>query len=634
MQSFAIEGLRISVPCPDVILGWPSSSDETYIVQWRSTLSTNTPWVTLTDWLPASSSTNWTTFVDSDRVQCASSGGDSMMMMMSSGEASSEPSLLDSMIALALRTSQPLVVQNDGSGVVLPLGVYPPGSDLSAFTIFEPSSGESVSGAGYIVSQPSLNRAQLNDSETEEDDPGDPPPDPGFYRVVRDGAHLVGITNGMTLSGVVVIPVEVGNADGNLVNLSLTEGGSPVSGGLVQTPPFPFPLQLVVDTTQMSNGVHQISASATWNVPGNEDEPFCQADSPAVAVNIGNDISFPDWMPTFGQDYDSLLITAQSKHTNADWYIDVYGEQEDYIGTFSGHTDDGSIGVVWNLLGPYAEYHADSVFQFVVTTAYAGGGNVPSSTALAPPAFKNYDRWGTQGGWVVANQLAWAGWVGGENLNTMTDGFVQDAEYVPLTVRPNHSSGEAFRIHYKDTQEAYDWEAFRQALYNPASRNLFYCGHGGDNGIGRDASDINRFIPQEEIGIALNTIPPGQTNRHGFRFVFLDGCESAKGQFPDAFGMVHKENLDFQYYYYAGERYSAFVGWNIEPAIGTLAGHTVNVYHWKFIQNFLYNWTSGAWPSVREALNHAGNGPLGWTDVNPQTLTVFGYRDLGYNQSN
>jgi len=79
------------------------------------------------------------------------------------------------MIALALRTSQPLVVQNDGSGVVLPLGVYPPGSDLSAFTIFEPSSGESVSGAGYIVSQPSLNRAQLNDSETEEDDPGDPP---------------------------------------------------------------------------------------------------------------------------------------------------------------------------------------------------------------------------------------------------------------------------------------------------------------------------------------------------------------------------------------------------------------------------------------------------------------------------
>jgi hypothetical protein len=216
----------------------------------------------------------------------------------------------------------------------------------------------------------------------------------------------------------------------------------------------------------------------------------------------------------------------------------------------------------------------------------------------------------------------------------MTDGFVQDAEHVPLPVRPNHPSGEAFRIHYKDTQEAYDWEAFRQALYNSASRNLFYCGHGGDNGIGRDASDINRFIPQEEIGIALNTIPPGQTNRHGFRFAFLDGCASAKGQLPDAFGMLHKENLDYKHYYWAGERYSAFLGWNIEPAIGTLAGHTVNVYHWRFIQNFLYNWTSGAWPSVREALNHAGNGPFGWTGVNPQTLTVFGYRDLGCNQSN
>src|ERR1035438_24174 len=68
----AIEGLRISVKCPNVILGWPSASGEYYIVQWRPTLDQSTSWVTLTNSLPASLSTNWTIFVHSNQVQCAS----------------------------------------------------------------------------------------------------------------------------------------------------------------------------------------------------------------------------------------------------------------------------------------------------------------------------------------------------------------------------------------------------------------------------------------------------------------------------------------------------------------------------------------------------------------------------------
>jgi hypothetical protein len=49
----AIEGLKLAVQCPDVILSWPSVEGETYIVQCRQPLSTNAPWVTLADWLPA-----------------------------------------------------------------------------------------------------------------------------------------------------------------------------------------------------------------------------------------------------------------------------------------------------------------------------------------------------------------------------------------------------------------------------------------------------------------------------------------------------------------------------------------------------------------------------------------------------
>jgi hypothetical protein len=39
----AIEGLQISVQCPDVVLGWPSTPGENYIVQWRPTLNLSTP---------------------------------------------------------------------------------------------------------------------------------------------------------------------------------------------------------------------------------------------------------------------------------------------------------------------------------------------------------------------------------------------------------------------------------------------------------------------------------------------------------------------------------------------------------------------------------------------------------------
>lgn len=45
-QVFAIEGLKLQIRCPDVVLSWPSTNDETYLVQYRETLSTNTPWET------------------------------------------------------------------------------------------------------------------------------------------------------------------------------------------------------------------------------------------------------------------------------------------------------------------------------------------------------------------------------------------------------------------------------------------------------------------------------------------------------------------------------------------------------------------------------------------------------------
>src|SRR5512133_927290 len=70
-NGLASENLKIAVECPDVILSWESADDETYIVQYRPTLSTNTPWETLTNSLPAATGTNVTFFVHSNQMECA-----------------------------------------------------------------------------------------------------------------------------------------------------------------------------------------------------------------------------------------------------------------------------------------------------------------------------------------------------------------------------------------------------------------------------------------------------------------------------------------------------------------------------------------------------------------------------------
>jgi len=128
-----------------------------------------------------------------------------------------------------------------------------------------------------------------------------------------------GLTNGTTLSGVVSIPVELANSSGSVSTLSLTENDSPV-GNAIQTTPLIAPLALVVDTTQMSNGVHQISASARWDDTNGD---LWEADSPPVSVTVSNEISYPNWMPSFGELGNSLLIRATSAHTNVNWTIDV-----------------------------------------------------------------------------------------------------------------------------------------------------------------------------------------------------------------------------------------------------------------------------------------------------------------------
>jgi hypothetical protein len=184
------------------------------------------------------------------------------------------------------------------------------------------------------------------------------------------------------------------------------------------------------------------------------------------------------------------------------------------------------------------------------------------------------------------------------------------------------------------------WAAFRQALYDSRSRNLVYFGHGGTTGIGYNPANTNRYINATEIGNVFRTIPAGQTNSHSFRFAFLDGCSTAKGTLPEAFGMIHRENVDGADYASASMRYSAFVGWPEDKMIGIGAGiGYVNFNHINFITHIQqemsgYGEFSGGQPQpIKQAIINASE----YNDVsgyNANSLKVYGFWGLTFGLDN
>jgi hypothetical protein len=645
INTFAIEGIHLSVQSSNVILSWPSTNNgESYIVQYRQTLNATDAWQTLADYYSPASDTNITFYTNFSAVQnFYSSYGGSSFAAMSSSQNTMALAPTESVTPL------PMAIPANGSGGAVPLAIYPPGFDLSGFLIYDPFTGESVSGAGYSVNTLALSSQQfdtpqpLNGGATGNGGPS-PAPATGFYRVVRDGAHLFGITNGMTLSGVVTIPVEVANGYGNLDNLSLTENDAPVYGATSQDAPISLPLQLTVDTTQMSNGVHQISASARWD---DTNGGLWEADSPSVTVNVYNEITFPNWMPRFGELGNSLMIAVQSAHPDVDWWIDIYDSQYAYIGTFSGHTYNGTIEGYWNLLGPYNEFHGDDTFHFVVTTEWTSSlaqqGAVASAasgtaSAVAPPLWKVTDPWFGSGGWVGVTQHAFDGLIDHDLLYAELGGFVGAAQNVGWQVSPppytdNNDNPAPFAINFQNGSEYTDWATFRNALYNPNSRNLVYFGHGGPNNLGYNWSDTNVSISAKEIARMLHTIPDNQTNRHAFRFVFLDGCSTAKGTLPEAFGIIHKPITDVGYYTGAAIRPSAFAGWSGDKWVSYVGGINVYLPHVNFISHIETQMLLG-W-GLQESVDYSASAPdLYWTFLWTGQFKVFGFTDLHYGQYN
>ena len=296
-QAFAIEGLNIKVLSTNVVLSWPSDPSETYLIQYRHTLNATDSWTTLADFYPPDyTGLNITHFYDTNidygtGVVGGGSGGGGIPLL---------PSI----------QTGPLAVPSDGSGDAVPLSLYPPGFDLSAFLILDPTTSQWVSGASYSAAMNANGMTPLGGPIPLDGGGGASTntaiPGTGFYRVVRDGVHIFGLTNGAVLSGTVQFPIEIGLDDTDEVVgvVFYDENSNPIIGATGDGNGDHW--TLTWNTLTTANGTYNLYAEVDYA----NDAP---AVSVPVSVTVNNVISFPNYFSQIfgGADVDICRDNSQ-----------------------------------------------------------------------------------------------------------------------------------------------------------------------------------------------------------------------------------------------------------------------------------------------------------------------------------
>jgi hypothetical protein len=265
----------------------------------------------------------------------------------------------------------------------------------------------------------------------------------------------------------------------------------------------------------------------------------------------------------------------------------------------------------------------DSFFNFKLSTDYID--------PKMPPTYKVTDPWSTSGAWVFGVQHAFDGLIDHDLLYEELDGFFNAAKN-NYGVGPSPAGSEPYQIDFQGGNETNNWYSLRWTLFYNTVRNFVYFGHGGPNGLGYSQSNTNTSVTVTDIGNALHTIPSGQTNRHAFRFVFLDGCSTAKGKMPEAFGIIHKENVSLTDYGNASMRPSCFCGWTEDKWVGNNLGNNVNYDHVNYISHIqesmiLFGSTIGA------AIDYAASQP-DVTSIFTSEFKIYGCRDISFGAFN
>ena len=385
-HTLAIEELKISVECPNVILSWPSVEGELYIVQHRPTLDTNTPWVTLTNTLPAAIATNRTAFIHAGVVTGCS--GESAM---AGGQPSSSFAALTEEERVA-RLEELYKRAQEMAEELLRM--------LKEAIATAAANRERWKAEGKPSTQTATSSAESTSSG--ESSSIQSAPDSGFYQVVRDGVHVVGLTNltNVTLSGSVNVAFEAGNAEGILDSAIVLVDGVKFAGANVLSVAVPGAWQFVIDTGFLENGAHTFQIEVTWQNPGSPDgnHVFVSRQSDPVTVSVSNQIYYPQWEQAVGEAPISAYF-LKTTGSDVDWEIDIYDVGSNLVQTLTGHTTDGTITAYWNMvdMNGNTRTNADVDPEFSSIVTVSGAGLASAASRKTPPKKQKKRDWPDQG---------------------------------------------------------------------------------------------------------------------------------------------------------------------------------------------------------------------------------------------
>jgi hypothetical protein len=642
----AITNTTIAVSGTNLVLSWPSHGYESYLIQYRQTLDATDAWTTLANAYPANS-TNRTTFTlygivpppNTNNGTGGGGGGAPLPNGFSAGSLSARHG----------GTTVPLVMPADGSGAAVPLALYPPGLDLSDFVILDPATGQWLDGSGHTSALAARPMGGASPMDADEDDAEVAT---GFYRVFHIPDWLVSL-NGYTFDGPTFLPVDFAAPDAptNYVDdVTLLINGQPFDE--VQFIPYDingttyWGLGIYFD--RLPNGTNTIQLLTTVRQSDELDDqtPYMTFSNAPQTIVIGNTISFTNWNDLILS--NTYVFNAQSSVTNADWEIDIYDVYGNFVNSQTGHSDDGNISWAWDLTDYTGNSRKDDADPFFYP-AISINHNPP-----APIAHHPTNQFPDKGAWLFAYMDKF--YDDGTSNYPTADSYYNNAlqlmEGGPLLWGfDTYDYPIKYGRSYTQAERDDSWTTLKTSyLQSWSIRNFYYFGHGAATGIGGDINKLDssnnitgaRHLPNSNAYLSgdwtLGNITINKTyGKIPFRFVFLDGCDTAAGNMCMDWG-VPKQVETVDYYRSSANkihvRPNAFVGWDTEVGGKKADWGTIQEF-WAFRSAWMAQWSvTYTVKSLSEALDEARDSS-GWVPSQVNThLKKFGYTSMGFQEYN
>ena len=640
-QASAVVDQALQIQGTNLVLSWPSPGRyQEYLIQHRQTLDTSTPWTALTNNYFANS-TNRTTYTIVGAVPPPFTGGGG------GGGTNNRPPA--PMSAASAAPMQPMAVRADGAGPTVPLALYPPCFDLSDFLIYDPAGSNWVSGSAYTrpaLSIDSLRGPQPQDGPSP-DGPGpggDDPPNSGFYRVFHIPDWSFNVTN-YTYDGPTFFPVDFADYMDRVDNTDVLLNGGPTPYAVFTSYTYNGQTNWGVGIffDRVPNGTYQIQLVSTLRLSDEigDTTTYLMLTNLSRSIVVNNQVVFTN-------SSDLILsgtynFNAHLKNTNTDWWIDIYDAWGNYVNTGSGHTYNGQVSWNWGLTdyNGYSRDNSDSdpYFDAYITFNTAGAGS--TTTRRTPPPAAQYP---SVGGWIISysdRQLLDAGtnYTGGDSyyqagINELVGGPA-------LKLDPVSKFAIKFGTNvYSQADRDGSWINLKAYMSQPSLRNFYYYGHGSPTTIGADMHTFNSSnyvtggitLPGSHAYLTSKTIRDQFSfnkfsGARPYRFVFLDGCNTANGDWPDAFGVGKSSYTDTSWYGSTKNtrhvRPSAFVGWT--KVVGGPGWGTAKTF-WDFRSYWMGFWANSIYEPLNTALDD-GNTYSDWVSSGQfwGAIKVYGY---------